>query len=811
MLNDLRYAIRTLRQRPGFALTAIASIGLAIGANSAIFSLGDAILFRPLPVPDGSDVVTVRSRTPSGSLGEMSYPDFADLRDRSRSFRALVAYQIAPCGFARDAKSQPQMRYGFQVSANFFRALGIDPQLGRAFLPEEGQAPGRDALVVLSHDFWENDFNGDRSVIGRSLRLNGIDFTVIGVAPASFTGMDQYFRPAFFIPATMGPTIYTYDLLTNRGDRGWVVKGLLKPTVSIAAANAELSGLAKSLESSFPATDQGFGTAVRTEIQPRLDKGPGNAVTLALLFPAVILVLIIACANTANLTLSRGRARAREIAVRLAIGAGRGRLVRHLMTESLVIALAGGALGLLIAEYGVELFSTVQSPGDIPISFSFQLDHRVLAFTILVSVACSIVFGLSPALESTKTDLMPALKVGALGAAHKRWFGRDALVVIQVAGSLLLLVTATQLLRGSAFLLSQNPGFRTHNLIMLSSDPRLMRYAPQQSREFYKTLIDRAHMLAGVKSAALTYWTPMGTGQPENEAMIPEGYQLPVGQKSLEVRADTVDENFFDTFGVPILRGRGFLNTDRPESRRVAVANEALARRYFGTDPIGKRFRLGDQKGPWVEIVGVAATGKYDSVFEPPTAFLYLPFSQHPQPNMTLIAETYGDAARLTGPLQDLVRNIDGNMPIYGVRTMGEVYEQRSVKLLGIMNSIVGSASLLGVALALIGLYAVVAYQVARKTREIGIRMAIGAGRPQVMRMVLKDAAMMGATGIVIGLALSVGADKALSSSALGVPLLDPVLLAIVPVALMLTTLLAAAIPARRAGRIDPMVALRED
>lgn len=811
MLQDLRFALRTLRHSPAFALTAMVSIALGIGANSAIFSLADGILLRPLPLANASQVVTLRSRTPSGTFGEISYPDFADIGNKNRSFDGMVAYQLAPCGLKADAKAQSQLKVGFQVSGNFFRVLGVEPQFGRTFRPDEGQAPGRDAVMVLGNDFWKSDFAGDPAVIGRHLRLNGVDFTVIGVAPKSFTGLDQFIRPAFFFPATMGPTIYSRDLLTDRGDRGWMVKARLKPGVSLQAANAEIAALAKSLEQSYPATDHGFGTAVRTEIQTRLDKGPGNAVILGLLFPAVMVALLIACANVANLTLSRGRARAREIAVRLAIGASRTRLVRQLMAESLVIALAGGALGLLIAQLCVDLLSNARIPSDIPIQLSFQLDQRVVWFTALVAGACALLFGLAPALRSTKTDLVPALKAGELSLARQRWFGRNALVTMQVAGSFVLMVAATQLFSGFSSLLSHGPGFRTDHLTLLSFDPTLIRYTPEQTDELYRTVIDRVHTLPGVKSAALTYSIPLGTSQQEFEEMAPEGHQFPAGQKSFTVQANTVDPSYFETLGVPILRGRGFLTTDRADSPPVAVVNEALAHGYFGNDAIGKRFRLNQQNGPWVEIVGVAATGKYNAIFEPPTGFLYLPLKQHPQPHMTLIAASYGDPAALARPLRELVRSIDSNLPIFGVRTVRDSFEQGSVALLRMMEAVVGSAGLLGLGLAIVGLYAVVAYQVARRTREIGIRMAIGADRRQVMRMILQQAASMGVTGVGIGLILSLAAGRALSASALAVPAFDPVLFISVPVGLLFVTLFAAAIPARRAARIDPMLALRQD
>jgi putative ABC transport system permease protein len=811
MLNDLRYAIRTLRQNRGFAFTAIVSIALGIGANATIFSLADGLVFRPLPVPKSSQVITLRSRTANGTFGELSYADYVDFRDANRSFDGLIAYQLAPCGFAVDSKEQPQLKYGLLVSGNFFRMLGVEPQLGRGFLLEEDRVPGRDPVVILSHDFWKNEFSAASGVIGRSVRLNGVDFTVIGVAPESFTGMDQLLRPAFFVPAMMGSKLLeaSGDILTNRSARSFTVKGRLKPGIPISAADAEAAAIAMSLERSYPVTNGAIGAALRTERQTRIDTSKGDTIMVGFTFAIVSVALLIACANVANLMLSRGRARSREIAVRLAIGASRSRLVRQLMTESLVIALAGGALSLITAQLGIQILGTYQIPSEIPIQFTYQLDYRVLWFTLLVSLVSAIVFGLAPALQSTKTEVAPALKAGQSNQGRRHWFGQNALVTLQVAGSLILLVIAAQLYRGFASALSEDPVFRKDHLILMTFDPSLVSYTPVQTEQFFKTLLDGARVLPGVKSAALTSSIPMSSTH-RQEQVIPEGYQFPRGKQSLDILAATADENYFETLGIPILAGRGFLPTDRADSPRVAVVNEAFARRYLGQNPIGKRFHLTRPDGPWVEVIGVAATSKYRSVFETPREYLYESFLQYPQARMTLVAQTYGDPVTLAAPLQEMVRSIDSNLPIFGVRTMGDFFEQRSVKLVRLIDEVFGSIGFLGLSLALVGLYAVVAYQVARMTREIGIRMAIGADRLHVMRMILKQAALLSGTGVGIGMMLSFAASRALTVG-MGVPSFQPILFILLPVALLLTTLLAAAIPARRAARVDPMVALRED
>ena len=530
---------------------------------------------------------------------------------------------------------------------------------------------------------------------------------------------------------------------------------------------------------------------------------------LSVFFAIVLVALLIACANVANLILGRGQARAREIAVRLAIGASRARLVRQLMAENLIIALTGGALGLLVAQLGIGAISALPQAGDIPIQTTFGLDARALWFTLLVSLAMAILFGLAPALRSTKSDLAPALKSGPSEQNRKRFFGRNALVTAQIAGSLVLLVAASQLFRGFGYLLSHSPGFRIDHRLTMSFDPSLIRYSPEQNVQFYQVLMQRVRQAPGIQSAALTSSVPLGSWR--GETIVPEGHRFPKGQESAAVWASTIDDHYFQTMGISLLRGRGIEATDRADSRRVAVVNELFAKHYLGQNPIGKRIRLEQPGSPWIEIVGVTPTAKYVQLFEPPIEYLYLPFSQNPRGQMSLIAETYGDPLALAAPLRDVARSIDANVPVFGVRTMADVVNQRAVRLMHFLNQMVASIGLLGLGLALIGLYAVVAYQVARRTREIGIRMALGADRPQVTKLILRQAVTMGVTGVGIGLILSVAGSRLLSASVMATPPFDPLLVTLVPLGLLLTTVLAAAIPARRAAGVDPMIALRQD
>ena len=496
-----------------------------------------------------------------------------------------------------------------------------------------------------------------------------------------------------------------------------------------------------------------------------------------------MIVLAIACANVANLMLSRGRARAREIALRLALGASRAQLVRQLMIESLTIALAGGTLGLFLASFAVRVFATIQTAGDLPVELHFELDRRVLLVTAALSIASAIVFGLVPALRSTKTDLVSGLKAAAGRGRMARIFGRNVLVTLQVAAAMVLLVAATQLARGFSQALSTSPGFRTDHLLTLRFDTTLAGYSAEQTELFQRRVVERAREVPGVVSAALNVTVPMTTDA-RIETVIPEGYQFPKGKDRVVVLSDSVDEGFFATLGVPLVRGRGFLVTDRAGAPPVVVVNEAFANHYLGPNPLGKRLRLKDAKGSLAEVVGVTVTGKHFSVFEPPQEAIYLPLRQHPMTRTSLLVLTRGDPALLVAPLRDVIRGIDPGMPVFGVRTIEDLYNQRSVRVARVIDGVVGSSGLVGLCLALVGLYAVVAFQVARRTREIGIRVALGADRQMVMQLVLRQALWIGAAGVVIGSALSLASSRALHAG-LGSPAFDLLSFAIFPVSLM--------------------------
>jgi predicted permease len=829
MLHDLRFALRTLRHNPGFAAVAIISLALGIGANGAIFSMAEYLLLRPLPVPHASGVVVVQEQLRGESAGigmyqqaGLSYPDFIDLQKKSKSFAGLAASQYFPFGVAPDKTTLPKMKYGALVSGNFFRVLGLSPALGRSFRADEDEVPGRDAVVVLGHDFWENEFASSPDVIGKSIFLNGLPFTVIGVAPEPFRGPMIWIRAELYVPLAMQPALVGSSQpneLEMRGLRVLRVQGRLKPGVGVGQAAAEAGVIGSQLAQAYPATNRTCSLEVGTYWHTQIEQYSVAAVAFLLMMALAGVVLLIACANIMNLMLSRASARAREIALRLAVGAGRVRLIRLLLTESLVIAFLGGALGLLIAEGSANLFSRFRIPSDMPVVLDFQLDARALLFVFLVSLASAILFGLAPALESTKPDLLTALKSGGAGPTkHRQFPGRNALVIAQVAGSLLLLVFAVEIFRGASVLLSSPLGFHSNNVLTAGFNPTLARDSAEQTKEFYRQLLDQARTLAGVKSAALSAAIPMIQTAAQSQfqdlgatRVVPEGVQLPSGTEAVGLLSNIVSEGYFRTMGVPIVQGRDFLPSDREDTPRVVIVNQQFVRNYYpNQDVIGKRLRLNGPDGPVAEIVGVAKQSTYLNPLEPPQAYLYLPLAQNPRAAMTLMLETEGPPAEETGLLRDLVRRLDPNQPIFAVRTMQDVYDLTVKQRMDIIREIIGGLGFLGLVLALVGLYGLMSYSVSLRHHEIGIRMAVGADPAAVVKMVLKEGMVLAASGVAIGVILSLAASKLTAALPAG-HAFDLALIAPVPLALLAMAALGVYLPARRASQVDPNTVLRQE
>jgi predicted permease len=813
MLQEIRHAFRMIARSPGFTSIAVLSLALGIGANAAIFSLADALLFRPLPVAHPGSVMALNLDTPGGDLGNFSYPDYRDLRSSAKSFDGIAAFQLATFSLARNKDEVPQMRAGLEVSDNFFSVLGVQPALGRSFLPQES-ARGGSPAVVLSYGFWQDQFNGDKEVLGRTIRISGTDFTIVGVAPRAFTGVDQYIRPSFMVPAVLTQQLNgaAKDPVENRGDYSFTLYGRLRQGVSARQAQAEMVTLWKGLQQQYPADGRNGKMMVRTQLQFRIAQDSIDAILVTMLMALVSVVLLIACANVANLLLGRARGRTREIAVRIALGVSRTKLLRQLFAENVVLALLGGVIGLGFAYGGIRFLQTIPIPSDLPIVISPELDQRVLVFSLIASLFSVLAFGLAPAFQSLKTELVSALKSSESNmAGRKRTLGRNSLVIVQIALSMVLLVASGMLLDGFRKTLVASPGFRTDHLLITEFDTSLVRYNPEKTVAFYRDLKDRVRALPAVRSAALTATVPFSNNQPSRE-VIPEGYQATKGQESVTLFYDVVDEHYFDTMKVGIVSGRAFTADDKADSTPVAIVNQEFAARFWpGQEPLGKRIRLDNGKGKLVQVVGVARNSKYLFIGEPQYRYLYLPFAQEGGARMVMLTESSGDPALVAAPLREIVRSMDPNQPMYNVRTFGNFYKMRAIDTPLMITQMVVTMGLIGLLLALIGIYGLVSYSVARRTREIGVRIAIGADRTDVIKMVLRQGFVLACIGIGVGGVLSVVVGKALAAGMIGLGQPNPVTFIVVPLAVLLVTMAACWAPAWRASRVDPLRALRSE
>ena len=821
LFKDLRYGARLLVKHPGFSLIAILSIALGVGVNASMFSFADGMVLRPLQVPRPGEVVAVSAVAPRVTEGRLSnrlsYPDYRDVRDRAASFAGLAAYRVLVTGFAprRDAPAQTEL--GLEVSGNFFDVLELRPALGRFFLPEEDRISGRDPVIVLAYDTWIDQFGGDPAVVGRSVRLAGLDLTVVGVAPADFDGMHLVLPPTFYVPLAMGPAIVgsAPDTLAQRDLRSLEVRGRLKPGVSFGQAREEVRLLAASLEQAYPGTNRGYGMLLKTQFDARLDERGGSAPSAFLLMTLALVVLLVACANVSGLLLSRSPARAREIALRLAIGGGRFRVIRQLMGEAVLLAAAGGALGLALAYAAVAVFQQMPLVSDIGVRLTFELDRRAIAVGLAVAAASALLSSLVPAWRATRVpDLAGTLRSAAAGGKRTgtRLWGRNGLVAAQVALSLIMATFAVSVSRTFEAEL-RRPGFRTDGLLLSRFEPRMARYDEARTERFYDLLKERASRLAGVTSVGMTSVMPLNQDNREGLRVVPEGYELPEGMEYVTASSARIDEGYLDTMEIPIVSGRGILATDTDESPRVVLVNQTLAARYWPEqEPVGRRMRIvGRETESWAEVVGVTADSRYHSIAEAPTAFIYVSQRQDQGQRSTLIVATDADPAALAPPLRTVVQELDVSMPVSGVRTIEEFYHGNAVGLvIGLVGTVAGMG-LLGIVLAMVGLHGLVAFAVARRTREIGIRMAVGARRITILAMVLRHGMVPAAWGVALGVACSLATGGLVAGVFPQAAGADPATYLLAVSGLVALTLLSAFAPAYGATRIDPLVALREE
>ena len=816
-VDDVRYALRSLSRTPGLTAFVVVTIALGIGMTAMPYSMLDALIFRPFPVTQPGRVVNLVGTSRDSSFENFSYREYLDIRGHTKSYEGVIANTpLRSVGFSAEPGATPLVQGGMLVSGNYFRVLGVEPRIGRGFREDEDQVPGRDAVVVLAPDFWKREFAGDRSVVGRIIRVNGAPFTVIGVAPETFPGMLIFSRPDFYMPLAMAKIFSTNpqkNFFIDRDDRELIVRARLKPGMPLAQARNELAVLAQGFEREYPKLNRDRGAAVRTQFEMRTRDDDPNWKFGVIFTVLALVVLLVACTNAAGLLLSRARTRTREIAVRLALGAGRFRLIRLLLTESLVLALLGGLGGIAVGYGGLELMGRFTLPTELPSKIPFQMDTRVLLVSFALSVLSAVFCGLAPALQSTRADLVQGLKAADVDEpGRNRLWGRNALVVAQVAMSLMLLAASFFVYRGFQHTLREGIGFAKDRVLMARFDPRLMQYTVAQTQHFYKVLAERAREALGVERAALTQTPPLSLSSFGRIAFVPDGFRMPRDRENFTSAMDTVDEGFFETLQIPILRGRGFLVSDTAETPRVAVVNTNFAKHYWaGADAVGKRIRLDNFAGTPVEIVGVAQTLMYRDTSDRQMDFVYLPLSQNPVPKMILLLRTSGDPLQMVKPLKAIVRTLDPNMPMLETRTYEDLYRYAVVDGPGVATKLVGVLGAVGLILTIAGLYGLVSYNVSRRTREIGIRMAIGAGPRHVLQLMMRKGLVLVAVGMAIGLAMGFALEQLMNSMLFDAGGVDLTVYLVVVPAMVLATMLAAYVPARRASRIAPTVALRAE
>ena len=827
LIKDLRFGIRSLLKRPGFTAIAVLTLALGIGANTAIFSVVNATLMQPLPVTDPERLVFVFNG-PAGSV--FSYPDYAPLRDQNNVFDGMLAWGGITASL--NSNDQTDLAVGAIVSGNFFDVLGVRAKLGRTLSTEDDKTPGAHPVVVISDRLWQTRFGGDPNIIGRQLLLNGNSFTVIGVLPAGFDGLQFGVARDLYVPlmmqATMRPPRAGYsgemnpDLLQVRGNRWLFSVGRLKPGVTAAQAQSSLALITKQLEETYK-VNQGRGISVSALSESADPQTRRQLSTVAGLLMAVVgIVLLIACANVANLLLARSSARTKEIAVRLAIGATRWRIVRQLLTEGVLLATLGGVAGLLLAWWATRSFTAVPPPtGSLPITPQFSIDLQVLLFTLGLSLLAGVVFGLAPAMRASSPALVPALKDDAAAFFERtRTFGvRNLLVVTQVALSVVLLIAAGLFLRSLQQARTIDPGFDAEKIVNLPLNINLLRYTRTQGRDFYRQVVERVEGIPGVESASLARIAAVSGGSSVRSLLIEgragsnnqfrsEG-SGPAPGDDQSVSANVIGPRYFQTMGIGLLQGRDFNAQDTEDHPRVVIVNEAFVRRHFPSeDPVGKRLSLNGTEGPWREIVGVVRTSKYISLGENPTPITYLPLQQNHETGMTLHVRTAVDPSSLAGAIRNEVQSLERNLPLGNPERMSERVANSlwAARMGAILLAVFGGLALL---LASIGLYGVMSFAVSRRTREMGIRVALGARPGDVFRLVLRQGMTLVVAGLGLGLVAAVMVTRLLASFLYGVSTTDALTFTAIPLLLTFVALLACYLPARKAMKVEPLVALR--
>ena len=809
-LQDLRFGFRMLRRSPGFSILAILCLTLGIGANAAVFSWIEGILFRPYPAVTHQEQLLALTGTARGESGPTltSWPDLLDLQRNCTLIDSFIVTKIT--GTSLSIGDRAERATGSIVSANYFDAIGVHPILGRGFEPGEDTGRNAHPVTVISYQLWKGRFKGDPQIIGKTQRLNGVMHTIIGVAPEGFYGTFVGWAMQFWVPASMEETFEAGEYkLEDRGARWIEAYVRLKPGVSLSQAQQEISAAAQRLETDYPDTNRGRGIKLWPLWQTPFNNAGAMLPTLEIMLAVVVFVLLIACANVGNLLLVRSFARRHEMTVRLAIGAGRSRLLKQLLTEGLILSAFGAVGGLLVAYWCRHaLVLLFPARGGVAMHLPGEIDWRVLALSAGVCLTATLLLGLVPAMQASKIDLAGSLKAdsaGVVGGGGRAWV-RSGLVVMQVSLSFVLLVGAGLLLQSLQKIRNTSPGFSTHEVLDTAVLLVSAGYDAQRAQTFQDELLNRVKALPGVESAAFARMSPLSYGSYSSAPIAVDGYQPPPEEQPT-VQYNEVGPDYFATMGIPLVSGREFTRADDEKAALVAVVNETMVARYWrGRNPIGERVQV---KGRWMQVIGVAKDSKYESVRETPKPFFYVPRRQNFTVGAGLYIRTPLSPETMAAALTREVHALDANVALYEVITLQEQLD-RSTSAQQVAVTLVGILCALALLLAVIGLYGVMSYAVSQSTRELGLRMALGAGASNLLRLVMSRGLALTAGGVLLGAAVALGLTRLLGNLLYKVSPRDPLAFGSAFVVMTIASLAACFLPAWRAARIDPVRALRD-
>jgi predicted permease len=819
LIQDLRFTFRQLKKSPSFTITVVLTLALGIGANSAIFSLVNSLLLRPLPIENPQRLMTLTLRQNNGpSLPIFSWPEFREIRAQSqRSFSEVFVNTSGLDGLAVEGQ-QPQRIMTSYVTGNFFQGLGLKPVVGRLFLPSEGEVLGHDPVAVLSYEYWQQKFSSDPSVVGRAITVDGQPFTVVGVTPKGFHGVQFPISTAVFLPLSeLGIEGTTPEVLNSWQSRGFTIYGRLRPGVSLNQARAELSVVAQNLMRLHPDVEKKIDISAYPEASMRIGTGdPSVMVVISGLFLGLAgMVLLLACVNVGNLVLVRATVREREMAIRTALGAQRSRLLRQMLTESVTLALMGVVVGVILGMWGSSALSHINLHADLPVLLDFEFDWRIFLYSFFIALLAGILVGLVPALRMRKANVNALLHEGGRGVTGRRHWLRDSLVAMQIAGSLVLLVVTFLFVRSLSAFQTMDFGFKPEHVLNFTIDPSEIGKTARQTKDLSESILLRLRQIGGVDFVSHASSVPLGYFSNGGDTLIIDGAPAPSDPAAFGAGYNVISPEYFSVMGIDMLRGRSFNASDDEHGRDVAVVSESTAKKYWPSqDPIGRTFRLQSEKDRKLEVVGIARDAEFQ-IFGGGKSrpFLFLPYAQHIANNTLMVVQlrTHGDPLTLAPTVEKTVHALSPQLPVFQLQTMRQaLYTLNGLLLFQIGASLAAVMGILGLTLAIIGLYGVISYAVSQRVHEIGLRMALGATRGTVFKMIYRQSIRIVAAGLAIGLVVAVLAAQTVGSFVI-VSVKDPSTYGIVVAVLALVALASCYLPARRAMAVEPMTALRED